>query len=253
MPPIKALIVDDETLARDSIKVLLQKEPEFELIGEARNGTEAVQLIESLHPKLVLLDIQMPQMTGFEVLQHLQIRPLPYFIFVTAFDQFALKAFEVNALDYLLKPYSDERFYQSIHKAKAAILKDEWATLQTNLQQMIREQSPQATQSLERLAIKQGGKIKLVAVANIAYIKASGTYTEVFEAGQKHVTNYSIGALAQKLDDRKFIRIHRSTIVNVEQIAELEPYYNGEYIIYMKDGSQHKLSRSYKDQIDKIL
>jgi len=253
MSLIETLIVDDESLARDSVRVLLQKEPDFKIVGEARNGEEAVKLIEKLTPKLVLLDIQMPQMTGFEVLQDLQIRPLPYFIFITAFDQFALKAFEVNALDYLLKPYSDARFYQSIHKAKTTILKDEWATLQANLQQMIQGQSTPPTQFIERLAVKQGGKIKLITVANIAYIKASGTYTEVFDAVHKHLTNYSIGELAEKLDTTKFIRIHRSTIVNIEQIAELEPYYNGEYIIYMKDGSQHKLSRSYKDQIDKII
>lgn len=253
MSIIETLVVDDEMLARESAKVLLKKEPDLKIIGEARNGQEAVEMIHTLQPKLVLLDIQMPQMTGFEVLKHLRTPSLPYFIFITAYDQFALKAFEVNALDYLLKPYSDERFYQSIHKAKTQIMKDQWATLQTNLQQMIQSQSRPQSQTLERLAVKQGGKIKLISVNQIAYIKASGTYTEVFENERKHVTNYSIGDLEQKLDSHQFIRIHRSTIVNIAHIAELEPYFNGEYIIHMKDGAQHKLSRSYRDQIDKIL
>lgn len=252
MLPIETFIVDDEKLARDSIKVLLQKDQELRVIGEASNGLEAVNLIHELKPSLVLLDIQMPQMTGFEVLSHLTLHPLPYFVFVTAFDQFALQAFEVNALDYILKPYSNERFYQSIHKAKEQIRKDQWIITQSKIQQLI--QTPATAQTpVERLAIKQGNKIKLVNTKEITHIKAAGTYTEVYTSQQKYLSNYSISNLTQKLDNELFIRIHRSTIVNLHYISELEPYYNGEYIVFMKDGSKHKLSRSYKDQIERIL
>ena len=252
-PPISVLIVDDEPLARDSIELLLQQDKEVEIIGICKNGQQALQFLEENKVQILFLDIQMPQLNGFELLQQLskENQP-PAIVFVTAYDEFALHAFEANAIDYLLKPYSDERFFQALKKAKTLAQKTEPENEPNPLKPLL-EFYRTFKKYRQRIPVKSKEKWLIIEVKDIVWLKASGPYVEIKFNKKIHLINDSLKQLEQELDPEQFIRIHRSTIVNLSHISSMEPYFNGEYFITLKDESRLKLSRKYREKVGIIM
>lgn len=253
---LKALVVDDETLARDLIRVYLKDHPAIEIIGECGNGVDAVNAITALKPDLIFLDIQMPDLDGFEVLEHLKTEAAPLIIFTTAYDQFALKAFEVNAIDYILKPFEKERFEQALKKvekfsasADAALSSPKLEALLTDYHQWKKEKT---TTYASRILAKNNKTVFLVNVTDIEWLEASNDYVTLHTKTEQFLLGQSLNHYESRLDPALFMRIHRSTIVNINQIAEMQPYFNGEYFVILKNGTRLKMSRNYKDNLNKI-
>jgi len=255
---IRTLIIDDEPLGRSGIRVRLKDEPDIEVVGECANGRLAVEAIHALSPDLLFLDVQMPGMNGFEVLTATSNVPPPVIIFVTAYDTYALRAFDAYALDYLLKPIDDERFSLALQRARthleqkresilgkhlAALLAD-FKTDSSNLSTM----NTLKEQPTGRFVIKSGGRIFFVKAEEIDWIEAVGDYVRLHVGKQSHLLRETMAAMEAKLDYR-FLRIHRSTIVNTERIKELHPYFNSEYLVVLLDGVQVKSSRSYRERL----
>jgi len=248
MKNYRIFVADDESLAIDSIKVLLSKIDDCELVGEASNGKDAFNQILELAPDIVFLDIQMPYITGIDVLSKLNRKGAPFFIMVTAFEDHALKAFELNAIDYLLKPYTDERFYQSLARAKEHV---NMYNLEDKLEELTQLVQTTNTPKHYRdyFSIKSKGKIELLKVADISHISASGNYVEFVSGDMKRLSRTSLADIEKDLDPADFVRIHRSSIVKKSEIKELQNYFNGEFIVIMKNGDQLKLSRSFKGNL----
>ena len=260
--PIRVLLVDDEPPARKRIAKLLGEQHGFEAVGECTNGKEALAAIRAEQPDLVLLDVQMPEMSGLEVLEALDPDTMPAVIFVTAYDQHALRAFELHAVDYLLKPFDDERFDLALQRAKARIERGHLAGLSHRLLALLRtvqegrdepvdlvEDPPQPT---DRLAIRSGDRILIVKVEDIDWIEGAGVYARLHVGTKTHLLRETLTNLASQLDPDRFVRIHRSTIVNRERVRELRSYFHGEYIVLLDDGTQLKLSRTYRDSLESI-
>ena len=250
---IRTLIVDDEPLARRNIRLLLEKDPQIEILEECRNGLEAIKAINTHSPDLIFLDIQMPELDGFDVLQHVGPEHIHAIIFVTAFDQYALKAFEVHALDYLLKPFDDERFANALRRAKMQIEAREIDRLSKRLIALLEEResnrkTPQ-DKYLTRVMIKASGRMVLVKVEEIDFIEADGNYAKLHVGRKSHLLREKMNDLEGQLDPEKFVRIHRSTIVNVDRIKEMHPHFNGDYIVVLGDGRRLRLSRSRREKI----
>lgn len=239
----KVLLADDERPARNLLKEYLSDYPQLQLIGECRNGIEAVSLINVLQPDIVFLDIQMPAKTGFEVLQELEYIPL--IIFSTAYDKYALQAFEVNAVDYLLKPYTRERFRLAIERA----LSDSKQAMQ-NIQLL--SETLQQKMFPERILVEQGNRLISLAVADIQWIEAEGDYSKIHTAEHSYLSNRGISALEQKLDPRKFQRIHRSYLVALGSIKEVFKEPTGPQVVLL-NGTTLKVSRSYVEALRKLI
>jgi two-component system LytT family response regulator len=256
---IKTLIVDDEPLARRNLRLLLEKDPQIEIIDECRNGREAVNAIKSFSPDLLFLDIQMPEMDGFDVLEKVGADKIQAIIFVTAFDQYAVKAFEVHALDYLLKPFDDVRFEKALQQAKSQIEQREINDLSQRLLALLkdrvsdREHRAQAKTYLARLMIKLANRVVLLKVDDIDWIEADGNYAKLHVGNKSHLLREKMHDLESQLDPDKFVRVHRSVIVNLDRIKELHPHFNGDYIIVLADGAQLKLSRSRREHLEARL
>lgn len=254
---IRTLIVDDEPLARRSLRVLLEDDPEIEIIGECGSGYEALEVINEQPPDLLFLDIQMPEMSGFEVLERIEHGHIAAVVFVTAFDQYALKAFEVHALDYLLKPFDDARFEKALRQAKAQIEQREINKLSRKLFALLEDRAaPQEKKSasyLTRFMIKAAGRVLFLKAEEVDWIAADDYYVKLHAGSKTHMLRETLSDLETRLDPEKFIRIHRSTIVNIEQIKELHPHFNGEYLVVLRDGTELKLSRSRREQVQAAL
>lgn len=252
---IKVLIVDDEPPARRNLRALLKCDAEIELVKECGNGREAVSSIRALQPDLVFLDVQMPELDGFAVLEQLAGQPLPVIIFVTAYDQYALKAFEVSALDYLLKPFSDERFRKALEQAKRQIAQQNASDLGQKLLRLLgaREAKTEAPRYLTRLLVKTTGRVIFIRTEEIDWIEAYDNYIRLHVSGKAHLLRQTMNELEAGLDPEQFARIHRSTIVNLDRIQELRPHFNGEHLIILQDGTELKLSRSRKDWLEQWL
>jgi two-component system LytT family response regulator len=256
---IRTLIVDDEPLARCNLRLLLEKDPQIEILEECRNGREAVKAINTLSPDLIFLDIQMPEMDGFDVLAHAGPEQIQAIIFVTAFDQYALKAFDVHALDYLLKPFDDERFAHALTRAKSQIETQEIDRLSKRLLALLEERenerkdSRQEKSYLTRLMIKASGRVVLLKVDEIDFIEADGNYAKLHVGRKAHLLREKMHDLEGRLDPEKFIRIHRSIIVNLDRIKEMHPHFNGDYIVVLEDGRQLRLSRSRRELLEARL
>lgn len=231
---IRALIVDDEPLARERIRALLEAEPDIEIAGEAVNGRKAVEAIQKLKPALVFLDIQMPGLDGFQVIDAVGPVRMPAVIFITAYDQHAIKAFEVNALDYLLKPFDDDRFAAALRRAR-------------------KDLSGAGGGRPERLVIKSSGRITLLKSDEVDWIEATGNYVSLHAGAATHLMRETLAGLEAKLDPARFCRIHRSTIVNLDRIKELQPYFHGDYVLILKDGTRLTLKRGYRDTLRRLL
>src|SRR5919107_4875007 len=249
---IRVLVVDDEPLAREKIRELVRRDPEVEIVGECSSGAEAVSAVRELRPDLLLLDVQMPDLGGFEVLQALDGEHPPAVIFVTAYDQYAVRAFEVHALDYLLKPFDRERFGAAWQRAKEQILKEKGSRLDERILTLL-EELKAGSKYLERLVIKSGGRVFFLEAGDIDWIEAEGNYVSVHSGKKSHLLRETISSLETQLDPKKFRRIHRSSIVKIDRIKELQPWFHGEYRVILLDGTQLTLSRNYRENLQEAL
>ena len=260
MTKMRVVIVDDEPLARSRIRRLLAAERDAEIVAECTNGREAIEAVREHKPDLLILDVQMPELDGFDVLGALDPAQVPAVIFVTAYDQYAVQAFEVHALDYLLKPFDAERFHKAVERARAQVagvtgdgssgrlmqLLEQLTAEQRELEQII---SRRADKYLDRMMIKSGGRVFFVKVEEIDWIEAAGNYVRLHVARDSFLLRETMNSVESKLDPDHFLRIHRSTIVNLDRIREMQPWFSGEYVVIMKDGTQLKLSRGYRDKL----
>ncbi|HLL13480.1 MAG TPA: LytTR family DNA-binding domain-containing protein [Pyrinomonadaceae bacterium] len=246
---IRTLIVDDEPLARERIKRFLASERDLELVGECAEGREAVAAIRTLKPDLVFLDIQIPELDGFGILKAVGVAEMPAVIFVTAYDRYALQAFDVSALDYLLKPYNRERFRKAVERARAQLSNGAKGELNKRLLSLLENFKTEQPRHLERLMIKSAGRVFFLRAEELDWIEAEGNYLRVHVGRESHLLRETMNRLASKLDPDKFLRIHRSTLVNIERIKELQPLFSGDYVVILRDGKQLTLSRSYRDKM----
>lgn len=252
MEKIRTVIVDDEPLARRGIRAHLKEERDVEIIAECSNGREAVHVIEEQAPDLVFLDIQMPELDGFGVLEALNVEPLPSIIFVTAYDKYALRAFEVHALDYLLKPFDNERFARAVDRARAQIERRSISDLSHRLQSLIDDLRTNQKYA-ERLVIKTAGRIFFLGVEEIDWIEAADNYVRLHSGRDTHLLRETMNSLENKLDPAQFLRIQRSTIINVRRIKELHPLFRGEYEIVLRDGTRLASGRGYRDRLQELF
>ena len=239
----KVIIIDDEAAGRQLIKEYLQDYPNLVLLGEANNGVDAVKMINEFKPDLVFLDIQMPGMTGFDVLTHLE--ELPQIIFSTAYDQYALKAFEVHAVDYLLKPYTKDRFNVAVERLAENTKENKARPLAESLL-MDQAKSP------ERILVQSQNKLVTISLENVIRIEAYGDYSKLITKDKTYVSNYGISTLEEKLNSTIFIRVHRSSIINLNAVKELHKY-SKSYDVTMKNGDVVRVSRGYMDNIKKLM
>lgn len=251
--PIRTLIIDDEPLAREKLRGFLEKEKDFEIVAECRDGREALETIEAEEPDLVFLDVQMPEMDGFEVLEHVDEDKLPNVVFTTAYDQYALKAFEVHAVDYLLKPYDRERFTAALERARSEHDRRKAGEMQKQLMALLGEmEEKRRSKFSDRLVVKSSGKVLFIKVDDIDWVDAAGNYVRLHVAGDSHLMRETMSRLEERLDPDRFLRIHRSTIVNIERIRELQQQFHGDYLVVLKNGQRLTLSRSYRDKIQEL-
>lgn len=248
---IRTLIVDDELLARERLRQLLEKEPEIELVGECADGQEAVAAIQKESPDLIFLDVQMPELDGFGVLQAVTGEPAPVIVFVTAHDKFALRAFEVHAVDYLLKPFDRERFQKALSRAVDRVKHREGPQQIQGQSAVLAELKPPA-RPLERLAVKTGGRVIFVKLTDIDYIESAHNYVELHVEKQCHLLRETLNAIEARLPAEKFVRISRSVIVNIERVKELQPLFYGEYTVTLHNGTRLTLSRRYRDSLQQL-
>jgi two-component system LytT family response regulator len=249
---IRAIIVDDEPLARRGIRAHLKEERDVEIIAECGNGREAVSLIRELEPDLVFLDVQMPELDGFGVLEAINVARLPAVIFVTAYDTYALRAFEVHALDYLLKPFDPERFSRALERARAQIERRSISDLSQRLQSLIDDLKTNQKYA-ERLVIKSAGRIFFLGVEEIDWIEAADNYVRLHSGSDTHLLRETMSSLESRLDPAEFLRIQRSTIINVRRIKELHPLFRGEYEIVLLDGTRLASGRGYRNRLQELF
>jgi two-component system, LytTR family, response regulator len=254
---LRVLVVDDEPLARSGVRDLVERDPELMVVGECGDGPAAVREIGALEPDLVLLDVQMPGMDGFEVLRAVGPGRMPAVVFITAYDRFALKAFEVSALDYLLKPFDDERFAAALSRAKRVIADNEVKRLAARLIGLLEardlEPASAPTAFLSRLAVKTSGNIQLIRVDDIDWIEAADYYARIHVGGRAHLIRETMAALESRLDPARFFRVHRSAIVNLERVAQLKPDTRGKHLLVLRDGTRLTLNRSRRERLEERL
>ena len=249
---VRALIVDDEPLARQRLRTLLRGEPDIDVVGECADGHEAVAAIRQLQPHLLFLDVQMPALDGFGVLEALGPQPLPAVIFVTAYDAYAIRAFEVNALDYLLKPFDRARFQKALGRARAQIRQSTGAALDPRLTRLL-DTLGNRPRPTDRVVIKSAGRIMFLRTDEIDWVEAADNYVRLHVGPESHLLRETMGALEARLDPAKFLRIHRSTVVNIDRLKELQPWFHGDYIVTLQDGTRLNLSRTYRDRVIDLL
>jgi two-component system LytT family response regulator len=258
---IRAIVVDDEPAARRGIRLLLERDGGVDVVGEAAGGLEAAELIRRERPDLAFMDVQMPGCDGFEALNRVGADALPAVIFVTAYDEHALQAFEVNAVDYLLKPYDDARFAAALQRAKNEVRRRQVENVNVRLVQLLdylQRTAPPGAQAGEdrpadRIMLKSSGEIIFLKVGEIDWIEAEGDYMKFHLAGRSHLMRETMARLEARLDPRQFIRIHRSTIVNLDRVQKLSPSFAGEYAVILRDGTKLKLSRGFHERISSLL
>jgi two-component system, LytTR family, response regulator len=252
MNGIRVLIVDDEPIARKGIRRLLDEAPDMEIVGECGDGAEAVSAIRRRSPDLVFLDVQMPELDGFAVLEKVGVEQAPEIIFVTAYDEYTLRAFDVQALDYLLKPVNPERFYKSLNRARALLQYKSPEKLNARLLALL-ENHRREEGLAARFAVKTPQGALLVDAHDVDWIEAAGNYVRLRVGAQAHLLSETIGGMEKRLDPRKFLRIHRSRIVNMERVRLLRPLFHGEYEIVLKDGTCLTSGRNFRKQIREAL
>ncbi|MDX2180198.1 MAG: LytTR family DNA-binding domain-containing protein [Bryobacteraceae bacterium] len=240
--PIETLIVDDERLARQRLRRLLETQPDIAIAGECASGPEAADFLDQRPVDLLFLDIQMPEMDGFAFLESRIAQKSPVVVFVTAHDEHAVRAFEVSALDYLLKPFDEERLDRCLQRIRAHF----------EVQRSAGIAGPNKPRP-NRLAVRSSGKVFFVRMDDIDWVEAADNYIVLHLGGETHILRETMNSIQSRLDPRKFIRVHRSRIVNVERIKELQPWFHGEYMIVLNDGTQLTLSRNYREKLMEFM
>lgn len=257
--PIRAVIIDDEPAARRGVALLLRTHPEIQVVGEAGSCPEAIELLRRESPDIAFLDVQMPGGDGFAVLEAIPPEQRPVVVFVTAFDRHALHAFEVSAVDYLLKPYEDGRFHEAVERssrmvrAKHSGAQDHGAELLRLLESLGRGGAQPAPAGEGRIQVKSGGEIFYLKPDEIDWIEAEGDYMKFHTAGKSLLMRETMARLEARLDGRRFVRIHRSVIVNIDRVRKLAPSFAGDHTVVLRDGTQLRLSRSYHDRLTEQL
>jgi two-component system LytT family response regulator len=255
---IRALIVDDERLARDGLRVRVRDEPDLELVGEAVDGPDAVEKILTLEPDLVFLDVQMPEMDGFEVLERIAGRHLPAIVFVSAHDRFAVRAFDANALDYLLKPFSRERFQETVRRARAELARGEdrddlprIAALLDGVQssRAATPPGPDARPPLARFVVKVLDRFVLLPAREVEWIESAGNYAKLYARGRDFLVRQTMKELTERLDPAQFARVHRTAIVNIERVREIHPDEGGDFVVLLEGGARVRMTRTYRNHL----
>ncbi len=269
MKKIRTLIVDDEPLAREGLETMLKPDPEIELVGTCADGQSAVEAIRARAPDLVFLDVQMPKRDGFGVLAELKPAERPMVVFVTAYDQHAIRAFEVSAVDYLLKPYSDARFAAALARAKEEIRKARTSNLSRQVEHLLEqvrglEAKPGGTAGADapagpapdyadRIVLKADGALHFIKTRDVIWIEAQGDFVKVQTHGKTQLVRETLQSMERKLDAAKFLRTHRSFLVNLEHVKKVEVALYGDYVVFMSDGSKLRLSRNYRSKFKALL
>lgn len=248
---IRTVVVDDEPLACKRLEKLLKEDEEIELISLCANGEEAIKQIKEEQPDLVFLDIQMPEINGFDVLQNIDQDEAPLIIFVTAYDEYALKAFEVHALDYLMKPFKKERFFDSLNRAKKTLKQDSRAGMNSKIDNLLEYLEP-AQGALSRILVKSSGRYFFLKTTDIDWIESAGNYVRIHSGGNNYLIRETMINMEKKLDSDTFFRIHRSTIINVNKVKELEQWFHGDYQVIMYNEEKLTMSRNYKELLEKF-
>jgi two-component system LytT family response regulator len=253
----RVIIVDDEELARRGIRTRLQRSGDVEIVAECSNGREAIEAIGRASPDLVFLDVQMPGKTGFDVVEAIGWDAFPHVIFVTAHDRYALRAFEVNALDYLLKPIDDERFDIAFKRARESLTRDRDSDFGRRLAAVIGDATPGrdglAASRPDRIVVRSGGRVVFVKISEIDWVEAAGDYVTLHVGKKSWLLRETISEIERKLEPNGFTRIHRSTVVNLERVGEMRALDNGEYRVLLRDGTELKLSRSYRHALQRLI
>ncbi|MBA2259837.1 MAG: response regulator transcription factor [Acidobacteria bacterium] len=252
MKKLRTVIVDDEPLARERLASLLSAEQDIEVVAQCRDGEEAVAALEQHTPDLVFLDVQMPGLNGFEVLEAVGPEKMPLVVFVTAYDQHALRAFQVRALDYLLKPFDRDRFKDALQRARAHIQRDETGDLGRRLLALVKDLRRDQPKT-DRLVVKSGGRLFFLRTDEIDWVEAAGNYVRLHVGSASHLLRETMNAIEGRLDPEKFFRIHRSRMVNMERIQEMQPWLNGEYAVLLRTGTRLTLSRGYREKLQDRL
>jgi two-component system LytT family response regulator len=251
MNSIRALIVDDEPLARRRLRDLLVRDPEVVVAGECADGFEAVEAVRLAPPDVLFLDVQMPEKDGFDVVREVGVDAVPAVVFVTAFDQYAVRAFQVHALDYLLKPFDDSRFADALCRAKVRARGARDEDMARRVLALLDGQRRRPGY-LERIAVKAGETITFLPAADVDWVKAEGNYVRLHARGASYLLRETVANMEAQLDPSRFLRIHRSTIVNIDRVAAIQQLFHGAYRVRLADGSQHPLSRGYRDRLPRV-
>ncbi len=254
--PVRTVIADDERLARQKLLILLESEPPVTVVAECQDGRQTVAAVRSFRPDLLLLDIQMPDLDGFQVLSEISEEEMPVVIFTTAFDQYAIRAFEANALDYLLKPFDRERLHHAVEKARSELRKAREHAIThriLNLLSQVRSVPRLVADPDQRLVIKANGRVVFLDLENIDWVEAAANYVRLHVGKESYLFRETISRISERLDVNHFVRIHRSTIVNVDKIKELIPVNSGEYIVVLRSGKELSCSRGYRTALQEIV
>jgi two-component system LytT family response regulator len=249
---IRCLVVDDEPLGRERIVALLKALPHASVVGESDTGGAAITAIEELKPDLVFLDVQMPELDGFGVLSALPQSAVPAVIFVTAYDEYALRAFEVHAQDYLLKPFDPDRFYSAFERAAQRIRSDRSSDTNTRLLALLGDIERDRPRRA-RIAIRSAGSVFFLPVDDVDWLEAADNYVRVHSRGETHLVRQTLQRMEESLSSSEFVRIHRSSIVNVSRIKEIQPWFGGEYVVLLRDGTQLHTSRRYRARLETLM
>jgi two-component system LytT family response regulator len=250
---IRTLIADDEPLARERLRTLLARHGDVEIIGECANGADAIDAITELHPDLVLLDVEMPRVDGFAVLEAIDPHALPAVVFVSAHDQYAVRAFEAHALDYILKPFDEARVDRALRRVRGQLAHAPGSPRHVDPRLLSLLEELRDRRRSDRLVVKTGGRVVFLRTEDIDWVEASGNYVRLHVGADAHLLRESMKNMERRLDPSTFVRIHRSAIVNVDRIRELEPWFHGEYIVILRDGTRLTSSRVFSDRLNALI
>jgi two-component system LytT family response regulator len=253
---VRTVIADDERLARQKLLILLKSEPQVKVVAECQDGRQAVAAIRNFRPDMLLLDIQMPELDGFQVLSEIPPEEMPVVIFTSAYDQYAIRAFEANALDYLLKPFDQGRLHHAVERARSELCKSRDSEIThriLSLLSQVRAVTLPASERDNRLVIKVNGRVVFLDLDSIDWVEAAANYVRLNIGKESYLLRETIGGISERLDAKHFVRIHRSTIVNVRKIKELIPVNSGEYVVVLKSGKELSCSRGYRAGLQGIV
>jgi two-component system LytT family response regulator len=253
MEPIRALIVDDEPLARELLGSLVSAAPGFTLVGECRNGREAVEVLRASPPDVVFLDVQMPELSGFGVVEEVGVERMPVTVFVTAYNEHALRAFDAQALDYLLKPFDDERLARTLKRVEARVRQARGGGEVAPRLMALLETLQQRERYAERLVLREEGRASFLPVGDIDWVEAAGKHVQVHARGATHTVRESITTLEAQLDPRRFVRVHRSAIVNLDRVREIQGWFHGDFVLLLENGTQVTTGRGYRERLQELL